>query len=151
MRSPPTDVNETGLQSCKRDPKRRKEKVMSKKIIVVDDSLTIRQQVGTVLTRAGYEVIEASDGEEGAQKIETTPDLRLVISDVNMPKLNGIDMVSRVKKDGGRKDLIVLMLTTEGQADSIAKAKKAGANGWIVKPVAPNSLLETVRRLVGTA
>jgi two-component system, chemotaxis family, chemotaxis protein CheY len=122
--------------------------VMSKKIIVVDDSLTVRQQLGAELAAAGYEVIEAADGVEGAEKIEATPDVALVITDVNMPLMNGIDMLSLVKKDGRHQDLIVLMLTTESQPGPMAKAKQAGAKGWIVKPVQPDMLLAAVRRLL---
>jgi two-component system, chemotaxis family, chemotaxis protein CheY len=122
---------------------------MSKKIMVVDDSRTVRQQIATVLTDAGYEVVEASDGVEGAEKIEATTDLAMVICDVNMPRMNGIDMLTLVKKNARHQDLVVLMLTTEGQSGPIARAKQAGAKGWIVKPFTPDTLLAAVRKLAG--
>jgi two-component system chemotaxis response regulator CheY len=119
--------------------------------MVVDDSRTVRQQLGVLLTEAGYEVIEASDGLEGAQKIGTTPDLAMVICDVNMPRMDGIQMLSIVRSDPKNADLLVLMLTTEGQPGLIARAKAAGARGWIVKPFKPDMLLGAVRKLVGEA
>jgi two-component system chemotaxis response regulator CheY len=124
---------------------------MAKKVMVIDDSRAVRLQVGAILLEAGYEVLEASDGVEGAAKIATTPDLCLVICDVNMPKMNGIDMVSLVKQDPRNADLLVLMLTTEARASLIARAKAAGARGWIVKPFKPDLLVATVRKLAGVA
>jgi two-component system chemotaxis response regulator CheY len=122
---------------------------MGKKVIVIDDSRTVRQQVAGVLTQAGYEVIEASDGVEGAETIDATKDIAMVICDVNMPRMNGIDMLSILKKDPRHANLIVLMLTTEGQPGPIARAKQAGAKGWIVKPFETQLLLAAVRKLTG--
>jgi two-component system chemotaxis response regulator CheY len=122
---------------------------MGKKVIVIDDSRTVRQQVSAVLTDAGYEVLEAADGVEGAETITSTKDVAMVICDVNMPRMNGIDMLSVLKKDPRHADLIVLMLTTEGQPGPIARAKQAGAKGWIVKPFDPHMLLAAVRKLAG--
>ncbi len=124
---------------------------MGKKILVVDDSRTVRQQVGSILTEAGYEVVEASDGVEGVETIAATPDLSLVICDVNMPKLSGVDMLAQVKQDPKNAGLQVLMLTTEGQPALVARAKAAGARGWIVKPFKQDLLLAAVRKLAGTA
>src|SRR6188768_1347749 len=118
---------------------------MGKKILVVDDSRTVRQQVGSILTEAGYEVVEASDGVEGVETIAATPDLSLVICDVNMPKLSGVDMLAQVKQDPKHAGLQVLMLTTEGQPALVARAKAAGARGWIVKPFKQDLLLAAVR------
>lgn len=124
---------------------------MARKVLVVDDSRTVRQQVGIVLRDAGYDVIEAADGLEGAEKISETPDVALVICDVNMPKMNGIEMLALVKKDARNASLNVLMLTTEGQPALIQRAKAAGARGWIVKPFKPELLLATVKKLAGAA
>lgn len=123
--------------------------MMAKKVMVVDDSRTMRQQVGIVLTAAGYEVIEADDGIEGLEKVQQTADLSMVICDVNMPRMNGIEMLVNVKSDPRFTDLPFLMLTTEGQPALITKAKQAGAKGWIVKPFKPELLVAAVRRLVG--
>jgi two-component system, chemotaxis family, chemotaxis protein CheY len=124
---------------------------MAKKILVVDDSRTVRQQLGGLLTEAGYEVVQAADGVEGVETISSTPDLSLVICDVNMPKMNGVDMLTLVKQDPRNAKLQVLMLTTEGQPALITRAKEAGARGWIVKPFKQDLLLATVRKLAGTA
>jgi two-component system, chemotaxis family, chemotaxis protein CheY len=124
---------------------------MPKKILVVDDSRTVRQQLGGLLTEAGYEVVQAADGVEGVETISSTPDLSLVICDVNMPKMNGVDMLTLVKQDPRNAKLQVLMLTTEGQPALITRAKEAGARGWIVKPFKQELLLATVRKLAGNA
>jgi|SRR5262245_38108457 two-component system chemotaxis response regulator CheY len=124
---------------------------MAKKVLIVDDSRTVRQQLGIVLTEAGYEVVEASDGLDGAEKIAASTDLAMVICDVNMPRMNGIEMLTFLKQDPKHANLLVLMLTTEGQPALIARAKAAGARGWIVKPFKPDLLLGTVRKLVGAA
>jgi two-component system chemotaxis response regulator CheY len=124
---------------------------MAKKVLIVDDSRTVRQQLGIVLTEAGYEVVEASDGLDGAEKIAASSDLAMVICDVNMPRMNGIEMLTFLKQDPKHANLLVLMLTTEGQPALIARAKAAGARGWIVKPFKPDLLLGTVRKLVGAA
>lgn len=87
---------------------------MSKKILVVDDSMTVRQQVGSVLTQAGFTVEEAQDGQEGLEKIGAQSDIAMVICDVNMPRLNGIEMVEKVKAGGAHANLPIVMLTTEG-------------------------------------
>ncbi|HMI89251.1 MAG TPA: response regulator [Polyangiaceae bacterium] len=124
---------------------------MSKKVMVIDDSRTVRQQVGIVLSEAGYEVLEACDGLDGVEKIAATPGLALVICDVNMPRMNGIEMVSVVKQNPSNAALSILMLTTEGQPALIAQAKQAGAKGWLIKPLKPDLLLATVRKIAGAA
>jgi two-component system chemotaxis response regulator CheY len=123
---------------------------MSKKIMVVDDSQTVRQQVGMALTQAGFEVLEAVDGQDGMEKIGLEPDLAMVICDVNMPRMNGIEMLTSVKADGKNAALPVIMLTTEGQPELVERAKKVGAKGWIVKPFKPNLLVAAVKKLTGT-
>ncbi len=124
---------------------------MGKKVIVIDDSRTIRQLVGIVLTQAGYEVLEAADGLEGAEKITLESDLAMVLCDVTMPRMTGLEMLEVIKRDVKNVALPVLMLTTEGQPALIARAKQAGAKGWIVKPFKPEMLLAAVRKLVGAA
>src|SRR5437868_4265369 len=107
---------------------------MSKKVIVIDDSQTIRQQVAITLSRGGFEVLEAVDGIDGAEVIGRNADAGLVICDVNMPRMDGLQMLEAVKKDPKHAALQVVMLTTEGHPQLIDRAKKAGAKGWIVKP-----------------
>jgi len=123
---------------------------MGKKIIVVDDSQTVRQQVGTVLKQAGFEVIDAVDGLDGVDAIGRTPDAAMVICDVNMPRMNGLEMLEAIKKEPRHAGLSVVMLTTEGQPQLIERAKKAGAKGWIVKPFKAELLLAAVRKITAS-
>jgi two-component system chemotaxis response regulator CheY len=120
---------------------------MSKKVIVIDDSATVRQQVGTALSQAGFEVVEAADGDEGVAMIDRMPDLAMVICDVNMPKMSGLELLEVVKKNDKNAKLPVLMLTTEGQPQLVERAKKAGAKGWVVKPFKPDLLVAAVKKL----
>jgi two-component system, chemotaxis family, chemotaxis protein CheY len=123
---------------------------MSKKILIIDDSSTVRQQVGILLTEAGYEVLQAVDGIDGLSQIRAGgKDLELVFCDVHMPNMSGIDMLKMLARDAVQLPPIV-MLTTEGNPSSITQAKEAGARGWIVKPVKPETLLATVRKIAGT-
>src|SRR5689334_15534329 len=118
-----------------------------KKIIVIDDSKTMREQVRSVLEAAGYLVLEAADGQEGLDKIRKQSDLAMAICDVNMPNIGGIGMVETLKAEGIMNSLPVVMLTTEGQPALIQRAKQAGAKGWIVKPFKPEHLLAAVGKL----
>lgn len=120
---------------------------MSKKVMVVDDSQTVRQQVGIALTQAGFDVLEAVDGEDGLQKIKSSSDVAMVICDVNMPRMNGIDMIEAVAATGRHTALPIVMLTTEGQPALIQRAKAAGAKGWIVKPFKADLLVAAVQKL----
>lgn len=120
---------------------------MSKKVLVVDDSMTVRQQVGAVLTQAGFTVVEAGDGVEGAEAIAAQSDIAMVVCDVNMPRMNGLDMVAKVKGDPANANLPIIMLTTEGNPALIKQAKSAGAKGWILKPFKADQLLATVQKL----
>jgi two-component system chemotaxis response regulator CheY len=122
---------------------------MSKKVLIIDDSSTVRQQVGILLTEAGYEVLQAVDGIDGLAQIRANGELELVFCDVHMPNMSGIDMLKQLAKDAVKLPPIV-MLTTEGNPSSITQAKEAGARGWIVKPVKPETLIATVRKIAGT-
>ncbi len=120
-----------------------------KKIVVVDDSRTARQQVSNTLVAAGYEVIEAVDGNDGLLKIMSNADASLVVCDVNMPNLNGLEMLKALKTDQPGARMPIIMLTTEAQPALLQQAKQAGAKGWIVKPFKPEMLVAAVRKLVG--
>lgn len=119
----------------------------NKKVLVVDDSATVRQQVSLALSPAGFDVVEAVDGVQGLKAIETNNDLDLVICDVNMPHKNGIDMLTEAKADGKNPKLPIVMLTTEGQPALIKRAKEAGACGWIVKPFKADRLVAAAQKL----
>ncbi|MEL6343804.1 MAG: response regulator [Myxococcota bacterium] len=119
---------------------------MSKKVLVVDDSATVRQQLKVALTPAGFDIEEAFDGQDGLEKIKATAStLSVVICDVNMPRMNGIEMLEALQGEG--INVPVVMLTTEGQPALIRRAKAAGAKGWIVKPFKANLLIRAMKKL----
>lgn len=120
---------------------------MLKTILVVDDSATVRQQVTMALKQAGFATLEAADGREGAAQIASNPQIAMVVCDVNMPNMNGLEMVEHVKALPENKALPILMLTTEGQPAMIKRAKEAGAVGWIIKPFDANQLVQTAQHL----
>jgi two-component system chemotaxis response regulator CheY len=122
-----------------------------KKVLVVDDSATVRQQVAQVLTKVGFEVVEAADGQIGVDMINGDGSIGVVICDVNMPRVNGIELVVKVKSEQKNAELPILMLTTDGQPSLIKKAKEAGARGWMVKPFNPAQLVAAVQKLAGVA
>ncbi len=120
----------------------------AKKILVVDDSPTVRQQVANAMAGTGLELLEAADGAEGLEKIEKDGEIGLVILDVNMPRMNGLEMLEAMKAGGKNGNVHVVMLTSEGQKSLIERAKKAGAKGWIVKPFKPELLVSAVKKLL---
>ena len=117
-----------------------------KKILVIDDSETIRQQVKQALGATGYEIIEAVDGIDGLEKLRAVADVGLALCDVNMPRMNGLEMIAEVQRTGPK--IPILMLTTEGQPSLIRRARESGAKGWIVKPFKPELLVAAVMKLV---
>ena len=119
-----------------------------KKVLVVDDSPTVRQQVVRALLDSGLEVVEAGDGIEGISLLESDADIAMVILDINMPRMNGLEMLDKIKLGHRGANLPVVMLTSEGQRSMIERAKQAGAKGWIVKPFKPELLLGAVRKVM---
>jgi two-component system, chemotaxis family, chemotaxis protein CheY len=117
-----------------------------KKVLVVDDSAMVRRQVGNALKAAAYEVVEAVDGQDAREKLAAAPDMNMIVCDVTMPRMNGIEFLAAIQKDGAYKGAIV-MLTTEGRPELIAQAKSLGAKGWLVKPLKPELLLATIAKL----
>ena len=122
---------------------------MAKTILVVDDSGTVRQQVSMALKQAGFEIAQAADGREGLAMVDSNRDINMVICDVNMPNMNGLEMLEKIKSKPENKSLPVIMLTTEGQPAMIKRAKEAGAVGWIVKPFNASQLVQTAKHLTG--
>src|SRR5438128_1554222 len=122
---------------------------MRKKIIVVDDSTTARQQVRSALGAGDYDIVEAVDGNDGLTKVTTNTDAALVICDVNMPNKNGLELL--IELQGRATQVPIVMLTAEVQPELLQQAKRAGAKGWIVKPFKPELFAAAVRKLVGDA
>lgn len=120
---------------------------MSKTILIVDDSASLRQVVKLALTGAGYQVLEAVHGKDGLDKLQKNR-VNLVISDVNMPEMDGITFVKEIKKLPACRFIPVIMLTTESEASKKAEGQAAGAKAWVVKPFQPQQMLAAVSKLM---
>jgi two-component system, chemotaxis family, chemotaxis protein CheY len=122
---------------------------MAKTILAVDDSGSLRQMVAFSLKAAGYEVVQAVDGQDGLDKAkEKTVDL--VLTDQNMPIMDGLTLIKNLRELGSYQKVPILMLTTESSDEMKAKGKAAGANGWLVKPFDPKRLIEVVQKVIGS-
>lgn len=120
---------------------------MAKTVLIVDDSASIRQVVGIALKGAGYDVIEATDGQNALNKL-TGQRVHLIISDVNMPVMDGITFLKQVKARPEYKFTPVIMLTTESAEAKKAQGQAAGAKAWVVKPFQPQQMLAAVAKLI---
>lgn len=120
---------------------------MGKTIMIVDDSTSLRQVVNIALKGAGYEVIEACDGKDALGKLDGQK-IHLIISDLNMPNMNGIELVKEIKKMPAYKFTPIIMLTTESQEERKMEGKAAGAKAWVVKPFKPEQMLNAVSMLI---
>ena len=119
---------------------------MSKTIMTVDDSASVRQMVSLTLKDAGYSVIEACDGKDALAKLSGP--LGMIVTDLNMPNMDGIEFIRNVRANPQYKFVPIVMLTTESQADKKEQGKAAGATGWIVKPFKPDQLLAVAKKLL---
>ncbi len=119
---------------------------MAKKILAVDDSKTMRDMVSFTLKGAGYEVVEAEDGKAALSKL-TAGKVDAVITDLNMPNMNGFELIRALRANPAYKFTPILMLTTEGDSAKKEEGKSAGATGWIVKPFNPEKLIEVVKKV----
>lgn len=122
---------------------------MSGKIIMtVDDSASVRQMVSFTLRDAGYQVVEARDGKDAMEKLQGAS-IHMMITDLNMPNMDGIELIRQVRASASHKFIPIVMLTTESQAGKKQEGKAAGATGWIVKPFKPEQLLGVVKKVLG--
>lgn len=121
---------------------------MAKTILTVDDSSSVRQMVGFTLREAGYDVIEAVDGKDALNKMNGKS-INLVITDLNMPNMDGIELIKNIRKSPAFKFIPILMLTTESQENKKMEGKQAGATGWIVKPFKQEQLLAVIKKVLG--
>lgn len=119
-----------------------------KTVLVVDDSASMRALVMQTLQKAGFKTVEASNGQEALDMVKTTAKLDLVITDLNMPVMDGISFVQKLRALAAFKYTPVLLLTTETRQDHKDKAKAAGATGWLTKPFDPNQLLAVIQRVL---
>lgn len=118
---------------------------MSMKVLFIDDSVSMRQMTSLILGGAGYEVVQASNGEEGLQNL--TPDVGLVITDFNMPGMTGIDVIRAIREGSVNTSVPILMLTTESEQARKDEGRAAGATAWMTKPFDKEGLLATVRKI----
>ncbi|WP_420238127.1 response regulator [Telmatobacter bradus] len=118
-----------------------------RKVLVVDDSASMRQMVNFTLRQGGYEVIEAIHGQDALDKLNGTT-VDLIITDLNMPVMDGIIFIQNLRKNPSTRNKPILMLTTEGLASKKEQGKAAGATGWIVKPFDPDKLLNTIAKVL---
>ncbi|CAK0753568.1 Response regulator [Gammaproteobacteria bacterium] len=117
------------------------------KILIVDDSSTVRNEVGGFLSKNGLDVATAVDGKDGLSKLKADPGIKLVVCDVNMPNMDGLTMVEKVRSELGNRAVNIIMLTTESSPSMKERGKAAGVKGWIVKPFKGESVLETFKKL----
>ena len=121
---------------------------MSKCIMSVDDSASIRQMVSFTLKGAGYETVDAVDGQDALSKLNSHP-VDMIITDLNMPNLDGIGLIRSVRSNPAYRFIPIIMLTTESQDAKKQEGKQAGATGWIVKPFKPEQLIAVIRKVLG--
>lgn len=120
---------------------------MSKTIMTVDDSASVRQMVNFTLKQSGYEIVEAANGAEALNKLKKRQ-IHMLITDVNMPELDGFSLVRRVRETPEYRFIPIIMLTTESHVEKKREGKAAGATGWIVKPFSPDQLLAVVKKVL---
>lgn len=121
---------------------------MAKVILTVDDSASVRQMVSFTLKNEGYEIMEAEDGVDALAKLETKS-ADMVLTDLNMPNMDGIELIKQLRANPDYKFIPIIFLTTESQSEKKQEGKKAGATGWIVKPFKPEQLVGVVRKVLG--
>jgi len=121
---------------------------MSANILTVDDSASIRMTTKIALTNAGYQITEAVDGADGLAKAKGAA-FDLIVTDLNMPNMNGLEMIESLRQSPAHTGIPIIFLTTESDADMKARAKAAGATGWVTKPFDPENLVKIVRKVLG--
>jgi two-component system, chemotaxis family, chemotaxis protein CheY len=121
---------------------------MTKTILAIDDSASIRQMVSFTLKSAGYEVLDAVDGQDGLEKAKNN-NISLVLTDQNMPRMDGLTLIRTLRALPQYKSTPILMLTTESSDAMKQQGRAAGATGWLVKPFDPQKLLEVVKKVIG--
>lgn len=122
---------------------------MAKRVMAVDDSATVRQVLQMTLSGAGYDVVEAVDGQDALEKL-SRESVDMLVTDLNMPNVNGINLIQEVRQKPGNRFMPIIMLTTESHPEQKSAGKSAGASGWITKPFRPEQLLAVVRMVCPT-
>ena len=121
---------------------------MKKNVLIIDDSESIREVISAGLEMTGYRVIKGVNGEDGLRLLNENPDVHLVITDLNMPIMDGIGFLKEVRKHPQHKYLPVILLTTESQESKKQEARREGATGWIIKPFSNERLVAVIRKII---
>ncbi len=121
---------------------------MAKRILIVEDSVSMRSLEHLVLRDAGYDVVEASDGEEALRKLQGAP-FALIITDLNMPRLDGVALIRAIRSSANHRRTPIVMVTTESSDEKKKQGRAAGATAWMVKPFQPDQLLAVMKKLLG--
>lgn len=122
---------------------------MSKHILIVDDSKTVRNLVAFIMKKEGFKVTTAEDGLDGLEKLYSASEVDLIVSDVNMPRMDGLTFIKTVREQDAYKDIPIVVLSTEGQDKDIQTGLTVGANLYMVKPAQPEKLVRNVKMLLG--
>jgi two-component system chemotaxis response regulator CheY len=122
---------------------------MAKKILIVDDSEMVRNYHYYILKNAGFAVISAIDGADGLEKVFGMPGIDLIVTDINMPNMDGYTMVERIRENKEFEDIPIIIISTESEAHDKQRGFDAGADVYIVKPIDPNTLIENIKLLLG--
>lgn len=122
---------------------------MAKCVLVVDDSETVRQVLQLTLSNAGFDVIEAEDGDDALNKLSSAPVVDMLITDLNMHNMDGLELIKKIRADKKHRFTPIVMLTTESSEEKKRAGREAGASGWIVKPFKPEQLLKVVKMVLG--
>ncbi len=120
---------------------------MTKTIMVVDDSSSVRQMMAFTLKNAGYDVVEAEDGQDALNKLDNSS-ANVIVTDLNMPNVNGFDLIRSVRAKSGYKFVPIVVLTTESHDSKKQESKEAGATGWITKPFKPDQLIGVIEKIM---
>ena len=122
---------------------------MSKHILIVDDSKTVRNLVAFIMKKEGFTITTAEDGLDGLEKLYASHNIDLIISDINMPRMDGFTFIKTVREQEAYRDLPIVVLSTEGQEHDIQQGLSLGANLYMVKPAQPDKMVKNVRMLLG--
>ena len=122
---------------------------MSKHILIVDDSKTIRNLVAFIMKKEGFKVSMAEDGLDGLEKLYSSEHIDLIISDINMPRMDGFTFIKTVREQEAYRDVPIVVLSTEGKEQDIKQGLQLGANLYMVKPAQPDKMMKNIRMLLG--
>lgn len=122
---------------------------MTKHILIVDDSKTIRNLVAFIMKKEGFKVTQAEDGMDGLEKLYSSENIDLIVSDINMPRMDGLTFIKTVREQEAYRDVPIVVLSTEGKEEDIREGISLGANLYMVKPAQPDKMMKNIRMLLG--